>query len=117
MRSNAKLNNNENLPKSLATNANILEKQSQIKQDKASNSKPIRKKKEVIKNTSKIESVRPDQYDATNEIISNYLYTLSYNINEKGIGQILLPPSLSTLLQSDRVCIYPSAGGLFIKSL
>ena len=45
------------------------------------------------------------------------LYTLRYDINEKGIGKILLPPSLSTLLQSDRVCISPAAGGLFIKSI
>ena len=45
------------------------------------------------------------------------LYTLRYDINEKGIGKILLPPSLSTLLQSDRVLISPAAGGLFIKSI
>jgi predicted transcriptional regulator len=45
------------------------------------------------------------------------ILTLKYEINERGIGKILLPPSLSTLLQSDRVSISPSAGGLFIRSI
>jgi hypothetical protein len=47
----------------------------------------------------------------------NDLWMLKYDINEKGIGKILLPPSLSTLLQSDQVSISPSAGGLFIRSV
>ena len=55
--------------------------------------------------------------DAAEEIAYRDLYTLRYDINERGIGRILLPPSLSTLLQSDRICISPAAGGLFIKSL
>lgn len=45
------------------------------------------------------------------------IFTLKYEVNEKGIGQLLLPPSLSLLLQSDRVSISPSAGGLFIRSI
>lgn len=45
------------------------------------------------------------------------MLTLKYEIDEKGVGKILLPPSLSTLLQSDRVSISPSAGGLFIRSI
>jgi hypothetical protein len=45
------------------------------------------------------------------------ILTLKYEINERGVGKILLPPSLSTLLQSDRVSISPSAGGLFIRSI
>lgn len=44
-------------------------------------------------------------------------WLLKYEVNEKGVGRILLPPSLSTLLQSDRVSITPSAGGLFIRSV
>jgi len=44
-------------------------------------------------------------------------FTLKYEVNDKGIGQLLLPPSLSLLLQSDRVSISPSAGGLFIRSI
>jgi hypothetical protein len=42
---------------------------------------------------------------------------VKYEVNEKGIGRILLPPSLSILLQSDRVSILPHAGGLFIQSV
>jgi hypothetical protein len=45
------------------------------------------------------------------------ILTLRYEINDKGVGKILLPPSLSTLLQSERVSISPSAGGLFIRSI
>jgi len=44
-------------------------------------------------------------------------FLLRYEINEKGIGRLLLPPSLSLLLQSDRVAVSPSAGGLFIRSV
>ncbi len=44
-------------------------------------------------------------------------WLLKYEVNEKGVGRILLPPSLSILLQSDRVSITPSAGGLFIRSV
>ena len=42
---------------------------------------------------------------------------LRYEINDNGVGRILLPPSLSMLLQSDRVSIWPSGGGLFIRSV
>jgi len=44
-------------------------------------------------------------------------WLLKYEVNEKGVGRILLPPSLSILLQSDRVYITPSACGLFIRSV
>lgn len=44
-------------------------------------------------------------------------WLLKYEVNDKGVGRILLPPSLSILLQSDRVSIRPSAGGLFIRSV
>ena len=42
---------------------------------------------------------------------------LKFEVNEKGVGRILLPPSLSALLQSDRISIAPFAGGLFIRSV
>lgn len=58
-----------------------------------------------------------DVQDETDAESCNGLYTLRYDINDRGIGKILLPPSLSTLLQSDRVAISPAAGGLFIRSL
>jgi hypothetical protein len=54
---------------------------------------------------------------AADEEMDYSILTLKYEINERGIGKILLPPSLSTLLQSDRVSISPSAGGLFIRSI
>ncbi len=44
-------------------------------------------------------------------------WLLRYEVNDKGVGRILLPPSLSILLQSDRVFITPSAGGIFIRSI
>lgn len=58
-----------------------------------------------------------EMIDDAEDVSHNGLYTLRYDINDKGIGKILLPPSLSTLLQSDRVSISPAAGGLFIRSL
>jgi len=42
---------------------------------------------------------------------------LKFEVNDKGVGRILLPPSLSALLQSDRISIAPFAGGLFIRSV
>ena len=50
-------------------------------------------------------------------IDSRGIMTLRYEVDERGIGQLLIPPSLSLLLQSDRVSISPSAGGLFIRSV
>lgn len=44
-------------------------------------------------------------------------WLLKFEVNDMGIGRILLPPVLSTLLQSDRISIVPSAGGLFIRSV
>lgn len=44
-------------------------------------------------------------------------WRLKFDVNEKGVGRILLPPGLTIFLQSDRVCIMPMGGGLFIKSV
>ena len=44
------------------------------------------------------------------------MWMLKYSVNENGVGQILLPPSLSILLQSDKISIAPFAGGLLIRS-
>jgi hypothetical protein len=117
MRSNTKLTSKKKPTKSSAINAKKLEKQRQFMAEEVSDNKSVSKKEAVLSTASNIESLRPDLYDAADGIINSDLYTLRYNIDEKGIGQILLPPSLSTLLQSDRVCISPSAGGLFIKPL
>lgn len=45
------------------------------------------------------------------------MWMLKYDVFENGVGQILLPPSLSILLQSDRISIEPFAGGLLIRSM
>ena len=44
-------------------------------------------------------------------------WLLKFEVNDKGVGRLLLPPSLSVLLQSDRVSIMPTSGGLFIRSV
>lgn len=44
-------------------------------------------------------------------------WLLKFELNEDGVGRILLPPGLTIFLQSDRVCVMPMGGGLFIKSL
>lgn len=44
-------------------------------------------------------------------------WLVNFDVNERGIGRILLPPGLTVFLQSDRVCIMPMGGGLFIKSV
>ena len=65
-------------------------------------------------------SLDQDMYALENEgeyIDSRGVLMLKYEVNERGIGQLLIPPSLSLLLQSDRVSISPTAGGLFIRSV
>jgi hypothetical protein len=44
-------------------------------------------------------------------------WQLKFEVNENGVGRILLPPGLTIFLQSDRVCVMPMGGGLFIKSV
>lgn len=44
-------------------------------------------------------------------------WLLKFEVNEKGVGRILLPPGLSIFLQSDRICIVPMGGGLFVRSV
>src|SRR5512137_1681164 len=122
MISNAKLNGKNKPAKSSAKKAKDPGKLQSV-EDKVSGDKSISEKRIVIDaalgidTALGIESAILDLKDDADEYLGNELYTLRYDINEKGIGKILLPPSLSTLLQSDRVCISPTAGGLFIKSL
>ena len=44
-------------------------------------------------------------------------WVLKFEMNEQGVGQILLPPGLTIFLQSERVCVMPMGGGIFIKSV
>lgn len=87
-----------------------------------SNVKVNPKEKHAKKPASGIVSSEIDAKSTVDETVycdysTKGIFTLKYEVNEKGIGQLLLPPSLSLLLQSDRVSISPSAGGLFIRSV
>ena len=65
-------------------------------------------------------SLDQDMYALEKEgeyIDSRGVLVLKYEVDERGIRQLLIPPSLSLLLQSDRVSISPAAGGLFIRSV
>lgn len=112
MKSNAKVNKSK-VSKNSAANIKTLE------QDKVIVSKAESKIKQKPVENSAIKTTSFDlDVDSFNgEESRNDLWMLRYDINEKGIGKILLPPSLSTLLQSDRVSISPAAGGLFIRSV
>lgn len=83
----------------------------------------VKRKTKSAKNTAQAisdSSLNRDINALENEaeyIDSKGIMTLRYEVDERGIGQLLIPPSLSLLLQSDRVSISPSAGGLFIRSV
>ena len=83
----------------------------------------MKRKRESAKITARAisdSSLDQDMYALENEggyIDSRGVLMLKYEVNERGIGQLLIPPSLSLLLQSDRVSISPTAGGLFIRSV
>jgi hypothetical protein len=83
----------------------------------------MKRKMESAKKTARAisdSSSDQDMYTLENEgeyIDSRGVLMLKYEVDERGIGQLLIPPSLSSLLQSDRVSISPAAGGLFIRSV
>jgi hypothetical protein len=56
-------------------------------------------------------------YDESSDPNGRDEWLLNFELNERGVGRILLPPGLAIFLQSDRVCIMPMGGGLFIKSV
>lgn len=112
MKSNAKVNKSK-ASKNSAANIKALE-QDKVKVSKAESNI----KQKLVENSAiKTTSFDRDMDSFNGEESRNDLWMLRYDINEKGIGKILLPPSLSTLLQSDRVSISPAAGGLFIRSV
>ena len=117
MRSNAK-SSTKKKPGKTATSvvSDSCQKMQAVIKEKTSHEKAGKSESCKIQSQSTI-AQDSDSYDVANEIGHNELYTLRYDINDRGIGKILLPPSLSTLLQSDRVAISPAAGGLFIRSL
>jgi hypothetical protein len=56
-------------------------------------------------------------YDESSDPNGQDEWLLNFDVNEIGVGWILLPPGLAIFLQSDRVSIMPMGGGLFIKSV
>ena len=68
-------------------------------------------------------SPRKTREDKKIKAMTNMLYNpsrdewmLSFQVDNEGIGNILLPPDLSSLLQSETVTVSPLSGGIFIRS-
>jgi hypothetical protein len=117
MRSNAKSNTKKKPGKKVASDVSHSDLGKKIVPDKGAEPKPARKDKPDKTLSPGVIETEGDMFDETDAECCNELYTLRYDINERGVGKLLLPPSLSTLLQSDRVAISPAARGLFIRSL
>lgn len=118
MKPNAKGCENKSIGKS-ASDTKISEQSESTKVIKLMNSEANKGKGREPSKDLYLNNKLSDQNSSSLEdiVVHNDLWMLKYDINEKGIGKILLPPNLSILLQSDRVSILPSAGGLFIRSV
>lgn len=60
------------------------------------------------------------ELDAANKMFYDAVrdeWMLSFWVDDKGIGNIQLPPDLSSLLQSEVLFVSPSGGGIFIRSI
>jgi hypothetical protein len=64
------------------------------------------------RDNKKIDSMTQMLYDPSRDE-----WMLSLRVNDEGIGNILLPPELSSLLQSETVTVTPLSGGIFIRSI
>jgi hypothetical protein len=116
MKSNAKARSENKSIRKSALDSKILNQSENTKEIKPLNSKANRERK--LPKDLYLNNKLSDQNSSLEDtVVHNDIWILKYDINEKGIGKILLPPSLSTLLQSDRVSISHSAGGLFIRSI
>ena len=117
MKSNAKVSNKKKSIKNTASNNKMLDGNEHSLEIEVVNPR-ANKKRKLAKNLDiNAKSLEQDSRYLEDAIVHNDLWMLKYDINENGIGKILLPPSLSILLQSDRVSISPSSGGLFIRSI
>ena len=117
MKSNAKDSSKKKSIKNSAPNTKILDRNNHPVEIEIVNPR-VNKKRKLAENLGlNAKSVDQDSRSLEDVVVHNDLWMLKYDINENGIGKILLPPSLSTLLQSDRVSISPSSGGLFIRSI
>jgi hypothetical protein len=86
------------------------------------NGKTKRKTKSIKKPgpKTKIREQRKIKIKAINRMLYDSArdeWMLSFWVDDKGIGNIQLPPDLSSLLQSETVSVSPSGGGLFIRSI
>jgi hypothetical protein len=117
MKSNSKVNRTKKAAKNSSSKTKSMDQVKRNVEENLANEKVTRKSIPVQNSVLIAKSLYYDIDSVDNERGRNDLWMLKYDINEKGIGKILLPPSLSTLLQSDRVSISPSAGGLFIRSI
>jgi hypothetical protein len=63
--------------------------------------------------------IQDEEYEPLMESFCNghEEWLLKFDVDERGIGRILLPPGLAVFLQSDRICVMPMGGGLFVKSV
>ena len=117
MKSNAKDSSKKKSIENSAPNTKILDRNDRPVEIEIVNPR-VNKKRKLAENLGlNAKSVDQDSRSLEDVVVHNDLWMLKYDINENGIGKILLPPSLSTLLQSDRVSISPSSGGLFIRSI
>lgn len=117
MRSNAKVSSKKKSVKNSAPKKEIPDRNEHPVKVEALDSGANKKIKLAENLYSNAKSLDQDSRFLEDATVHNDLWMLRYNINENGIGKILLPPSLSILLQSDRVSISPTAGGLFIRSI
>ncbi len=115
MRTNAKTGSKTKSIKKSATKTKILDQNETPAGIKIANPGANKKRKPTENLALNTKSFDQDSY-LEDVVVHNDQWMLKYDINEMGVGKILLPPSLSILLQSDRVCVSPSAGGLFIRS-
>ena len=117
MKSSAKVGSKEKSIKNSASNTKMLDQNDHPVKIELANHRANKKRKLVENLDLNTESLDQDSRSLEDVVVHNDLWMLKYDINENGIGKILLPPSLSILLQSDRVSISPSSGGLFIRSI
>ena len=111
MRSNAKVSSKKKSVKNTAPKNEMLDRNEHPVEVEVVNSGANKRRKPAEDLYLNTKSPDQDIRSLEDAVVHNDLWMLKYNINENGIGKILLPPSLSVLLQSDRVSISPTAGG------
>ena len=117
MKANAKAGSKKKSIKNSASNTKMLDENGHQVESEVVKHRANKKSKLTENFDLNTKSFDQDSRFLEDVVVHNDLWMLRYDVNENGIGKILLPPSLSILLQSDRVSISPSSGGLFIRSI